>query len=105
MERRFLLQGLSILRRHSPRRKNNDRGNIRLKNVQAIVDLSFVRNDYANWVGHLPAFNSCFAQICLRQTKSDIVPLERDVAAQNNVGQRTLMKQEQLVVTRKEINR
>src|SRR6266566_7560284 len=100
MERRFLSQGLSILREHSPRRKNNDRRIIRLKNVQAIIDLSFVRNDYANWVGHLPAFNSCFAQICLRQTKSDIVPLECAVSDQDSVGQRTLMKQVQLVVTR-----
>jgi len=90
---------------HSLGRENNDRRKVRLKDLQAIVNLSFVGNNYANRVGRLPAFSSPLARFCLRQPKPDIVAFERAVADQNSVGQRTLTKQVQLVFTRCEINR
>src|SRR5437773_10076193 len=105
MERRLFFQGFLIFPRHSPGGKNNDRRNVRLKNVQPIVDLSFVRNNDANRIRRLAALNSCLTQVCLWHTKPDIVALERAVADQDRVCQRALTKQVQLVFPRSKIDR
>src|SRR5438552_8726967 len=94
-----------MMPRPSLGRKNYDWRKVRLKNLQAIVDLSFIGNNYTNGIGRLPAFSSLLAQFSLGQPKADIVALERAVADQDSVGQRTLTKQVQLVFTRCEINR
>ncbi len=93
MKRRFLPQGLLMFPRHSFGRKNNNGRNVRLKNLQPTVDLSFAGNDYANRVGRLPAFTSGFSQVCWRQAEPDVVALERAVADQDGVGQGALTKQ------------
>src|SRR5437867_9284598 len=105
MERRLFFQGFLIFPRHSRGGKNNDRRDVGLKNVQAIVDLSFVRDNDANWIRRLAALNSCLTQVCLWHTKPDVVALERALADQARVCQRALTKQVQLVFAGSEIYR
>jgi hypothetical protein len=61
MERRLFSQGFLIFPRHSPCGKNKDRRDVRLKNVQTILDLPFVGDNHANRIRRLPAFHSCLA--------------------------------------------
>jgi hypothetical protein len=52
--------------------KNNDRRNVRLKNLQSIINLSFVGNDHAYWGSALSTLDSGFLQFS-RQTEPHIV--------------------------------
>ncbi len=61
VERRLFFQRFLIFSRHSVRGKNKDRRDVRLKNVQAAVDLSFVRDNHTDRIRRLPAFHSCLA--------------------------------------------
>ena len=108
VERRFFHQSAAIFSRHSHRGKNDDlsrHGGIGLKDFQAIVDLTLVRNDYAQGIRGLAALDSGFAQFFLRQTEPNVVAFDCGVTDQHRIAKRALPKQMQLVFARSEIDR
>src|SRR6266481_6386391 len=96
MEGRPFIQNLLLFPRHSVRRKNNDRRNVGLKNLQSIINSAFVRNDYAQRGGGLLSLDSGFPQFS-RQSEANVVTLLTGVSDENGVPQSTLAKQMQLV--------
>jgi hypothetical protein len=85
--------------------KNQDWRDVRLKNLQLIVDFSLVGNDDSQRVGRLAARDPGFAQLGLRQTEPHVVAFQRGVTDQYSVSQCALTEQMQLVFARGKIDR
>ena len=98
MECRLALQGLPIFRRHSFGRKDNNRRNIGLKNLQPIVDSPFVGDDYAQRASVLAPFGPGFLQFS-GQAEPNVVAFQTGVPDQDRISQSALAKQMQLVFT------
>src|SRR6266481_2340599 len=96
MESRPFIQNFLLFARHSLRRKDDDRRNVGLKNLQSIIDPAFVRNDYAQWALALTTLNPGCLQFS-RQSEPNIVPFQTGVPDENGVTQGTLAEQMQLV--------
>src|SRR6266487_2860960 len=98
MEGRLLPQSFLFFPRHSLRRKDEDRRNVGLKNLQPIVNSAFVGNDHTQWASALTALAPCFLQFSW-QPEPNVVALHTGVPDQNRVSQSALAKQMQLVFT------
>src|SRR5712692_8412678 len=105
MQRRFFAKRRLKFSRHPRCRKNKDGRDIGLKDLELIVDLSFVRDDHANRIRCLTARGPRFTQVCFRQPEPDVVTPEGAMTDQNGVGQRALAKQMRFVFARSEIDR
>ncbi|SRR6266852_5157090 len=104
MQRRFRAkQGLNLLW-HSLRRKNDDWGNVGLKNLQSIVDLALIRDDYPQRRSSLSTLRSRLSQF-IRDTEPDVVAFECAMSDQNGIGQCALSEQMRLIFARSEIDR
>src|SRR5437667_6910384 len=97
MESCLFLQSFLSFARHSIRRKNDNRGNIRLKNLQPIIDPAFVRDDHTQRTASLTMPDSSLLQLS-RQSESHIVAFQAGVPDQDRIGQSALAKQVQLVL-------
>src|SRR5437762_4866837 len=98
MECRLVLQGLPVFRRHSFGRKDNDRRNVGLKNLQPMIDSAFVRDDYAQWASALTPFGPGFLQFS-GQSEPNVIAFQTGVPDQDGISQSALAKQVQLVFT------
>ena len=86
MEGRPFIQNLLLFPWHSLRRKDNDRRNVGLKNLQSIINSAFVRNDYAQWGGGLLSLDPGCLQFS-RQSEPNVVTLQTGVSDENGVTQ------------------
>src|SRR6266536_5542767 len=98
MECRLALQGLPVFRRHSFGRKDNDRRNVGLKNLQSMVDSAFVGDDCAQRASVLAPFGPSFLQFS-GQSEPNVISFQTGVADQDRISQSALAKQMQLVFT------
>src|SRR4030095_1297311 len=104
MESGLFLQTPLVLLRQPLSRKNNDRRDVRLKNLQTMVDLAFVGNNHAQWAAALTELHSAFLHIP-RQPEPDVVEFYTCGSDQSRIGRSALPKQMQLVFARCEIYR
>jgi hypothetical protein len=98
MEGRFLAQSLLFGSRHSLGRKDEDRRNIGLKNLQPMVDSAPVGDDYAQWASALTPFGPGFLQFS-GQAEPNVIAFQTSVPDQDRISQSALAKQMQLVFT------
>ena len=91
MECRLALQGLPVFRRHAFGRKDNDRRNVGLKNLQPIVDSAFVGDDYAQWASVLAPFGPGFLQFS-GQAEPNVIAFQTGVADQDRISPSALEK-------------
>lgn len=98
MEGRLALQGLPVFRRHSFGRKDNDRRNVGLKNLQLLIDSAFVGDDYAQWASALTALDPRLLQFS-GQSEPNVIAFQTGVPDQDRVSQSALAEQMQLVFT------
>src|SRR5215469_10918659 len=104
MEGRSLLQGSLIFSRHPLRRKDDNLRDIRLKNVQTMVDLAFVGDNHSQRTPASTALQSGFLQFC-RKAKPDIVAFQAGVPDQYRICGSALPKQVHLILSGSEIDR
>src|SRR5436305_15061405 len=98
MECRLALQDLPVFRRHSFGRKDNDRRNVGLKNLQPMIDSAFVGDDYAQWASALTPFGPGFLQF-RGQAEPNVIGFQTGVPDQHRISPSGLAKSMKLVFT------
>src|SRR6267143_760825 len=104
MQDRFSAQLLPNLARHSTSRENENRPEIRLKDIQCRIDAPFIRDNDANRIRGLPAGDSLRAQVRIGNSQTSVVALESGVTNKNGITKSALPDQMKLVLARGEID-